>query len=87
MRALAAPGCLFEPRSKLAMRNGMICDRKTGVHGVLYVVGAVHPVDGDTVDVEGGGQSAGMSGDYGIFRVVKRNGEWRVLRYTMTRQL
>lgn len=93
IRALSSAALPVKPGSDAVMRHGAICDRRTGTPGVLYEAGAIRLVNGNKlvngseVDVDGGGQSAGLSRAYGIYRLVRRNGRWTVLRFTMTRGL
>lgn len=60
---------------------GWLRDRKTDEKGVSLEVGAIEWVSPTIVEVHGGKYCGGLCADTGIFRVVKKNGNWIVENY------
>jgi|SRR5215469_13516365 len=56
-------------------------DPATGGRVRMIAVGSVRWVFGDTVEVYGGEECGSLCGGGGIYRLVKRHGEWKVADY------
>lgn len=60
---------------------GWLRDRSNGQKAVELSVGAISWFTATKVEVRGGSYCGGLCGDWGVFRVVKKNSEWTVEEY------